>query len=146
MVDISAFAKQIDTDFVTLIDGTCVACGELTLDVSAKNIRQTCFKLRDEPNYHFDMLLDICGVDYLHYGVTEWETDQATRYGFDRGVRRLNQQTDAITCFDPNASSHTFKDPPLQNNAQYPVSKRFAVIYHLLSIKHNHRIRFACFC
>lgn len=144
MVEISEFAKQIDVDFVALIDRAEVACDELTLDVPAKNVRQVCFKLRDEPDYHFDMLIDICGVDYLHYGVTEWETEQATRYGFDRGVRRLNQQTDTITCFDPNGSSHTYQDPPSQAPLQ-PSPKRFAVIYHLLSIKHNHRIRLRAF-
>ncbi|MCD6056356.1 MAG: nuoC [Gammaproteobacteria bacterium] len=129
MTDIASLTEGIKADFETLIERVDLVNSELTVIVPAKHIRQVCLMLRDQKQYHFDMLIDICGVDYLHYGKSEWETNQATRYGFERGVKRLGTEPPA---FDLAAVT----DSPLQ---------RFAVVYHLLSIKHNHRIRLRTF-
>ncbi len=32
--------------------------------------------------------MDVAGVDYLDYGRTEWQAEQATSSGFSRGVNR----------------------------------------------------------
>jgi len=138
MTDIATLGKQIETDFSTLIEGMDIACGELTLAISAKNLRQAALKLRDDEVYHFEVLIDVCGVDYLHYGVAEWETDQATRYGFDRGVRQLGDSATRKTDIDGQS-----KNQNTQNANQ--TSTRFAVVYHLLSVKHNQRIRLRTF-
>ena len=47
-----------------------------------------CRTLRDAPELKFEMLMDVAGVDYLHYGRDEWQTETATRSGFSRGARR----------------------------------------------------------
>ena len=63
-------------------------------------------------------LLDICVVDYLHYGLDEWVGAQSTATGFDRARRSLaNKDVDVNK-----------KD-------------RFVVVYHLLSLSHNQRFR-----
>ena len=37
------------------------------------------------------MLMDLAGVDYLHYGRDDWQTESATRSGFSRArVARSN--------------------------------------------------------
>ena len=33
----------------------------------------------------FEQLMDVCGVDYLHYGEYEWETE-SNRHGFSVAV------------------------------------------------------------
>ena len=66
------------------------------------------------------MLVDICGVDYLTFGSDEWITDSATESGFSRGVERESVILDEADSFDP---------------------ERFAVVYHLLSITYNFRLR-----
>lgn len=63
-------------------------------------------------------LLDICVVDYLHYGIDEWVGVQATATGFDRARCSLGNMD-----FDSGK-----KD-------------RFVVVYHLLSLSHNQRFR-----
>jgi NADH-quinone oxidoreductase subunit C len=78
--------------------------------------------LRDAPEFQFEMLMDLCGVDYLHYGVSDWSTEQATETSFSRGV-------------EPTHSG-------LQISWDKP---RFAVVYHLLSIQHNQRLRLKTF-
>lgn len=95
-----------------------VAYGEVTMTVDSKNILQVCTELRDNPELAFEQLIDLCGVDYLTYGEAEWETSSATGSGFSRGVEEKD-----IT-----------KEPQQGEN-------RFAVVYHLLSIKHNCRLR-----
>ena len=44
------------------------ACGELTLDVMAENWLEVANFLRRDAMTRFEQLIDLCGVDYLHYG------------------------------------------------------------------------------
>lgn len=99
-----------------------ISFDELTLELKPEALRESCYILRDEPELHFSQCIDICGVDYLTYGTSEWETDKATGSGFDRGVER---------------------DEPEQIMV-WP-KPRFAVVYHLLSLQHNQRIRLKVF-
>jgi NADH-quinone oxidoreductase subunit C len=69
-------------------------------------------------------LLDVCGVDYLTYGDVEWDTESATGSGFSRGVERSPVILDESDTFDP---------------------RRFAVVYHLLSLRRNLRLRLRVF-
>lgn len=105
--------------------------GELTIEISAESLRDVSFVLRDEDEFAFEQLIDLCGVDYLHYGVDEWETDEATTDGFSRGV-------------EPTTAAYfTFEEPPPKLSHKGP---RFAVVYHLLSIANNRRLRVRVFC
>ncbi len=94
---------------------------ELTLEVDAENILEVCQKLRDEAALGFEQLSDLCGVDYLRFGKADWETQNTTSTGFSRGV-----------------SQGVYID-------ETDMPDRLAVVYHLLSIKHNHRLRIRCF-
>jgi NADH-quinone oxidoreductase subunit C len=76
------------------------------------------------PEFDFAQLIDVCGVDYLAYGKTEWKTDEATGSGFSRAVTGRIVNEDSFADLE-SADSH----------------RRFAVVYHLLSLNHNHRIR-----
>ena len=89
---------------------------EVTVEVALENLIETLTGLRDKPAFDFDTLIDLCGVDYLGYGESEWKTQSATSSGFTRG------------------SSH--HDLVAENN-----DLRFAVVYHLLSTENNHRLR-----
>lgn len=97
---------------------------EVILEVAAKDIKQVCTMLRDQPEFAFEELIDLCGVDYLAFGNVEWETTGATGTGFSRGVERT-----------PDGASMV---KPAGDNA---ASRRFAVVYHLLSVKNNQRLR-----
>jgi len=94
--------------------------GELEAEVAAVDLLSVCQALRDGSGLEFGMLIDIAGMDYLTYGLDEWRTLEATASGFSRGVER-----GAL----PAAVSE----------------RRFAVVYHLLSVTRNHRLRLKCF-
>ena len=95
-------------------------CGELTIEVGKDDLIAVATALRNEGDFGFEMLMDVCGVDYLSYGSDEWTTSSATGTGYSRGVEREAVILDDADEFDP---------------------RRFAVVYHLLSLQHNLRLR-----
>jgi NADH-quinone oxidoreductase subunit C len=97
--------------------------GELTYEIHADHLLAVAAGLRDHAAFKFDMCMDVCGVDYLEHGRAEWKTDEATSSGFSRGVAR-------------GAARAAVLAP----------GRRFAVVYHLLSIAHNQRLRLRVFC
>jgi len=103
--------------------------GIVSVDVSADHWLEVCRKLRDSEVFAFEQLTDLCGVDYLSYGQTEWETTDATSEGFSRAVE--------------GAGPGRFRwseRPEAEDQKQ-----RFAIIVHLLSFTHNRRLRLRCF-
>lgn len=111
-----------------------LALGELTLEVPGRSWLDVCNYLRHDSQTLFEQLSDLCGVDYAAYGQAEWDT-QASSTGFSRAVEGSN--TDP---FDFNQTK-TQANPTVAETG-----KRFAVVIHLLSIKHNLRIRLRTFC
>jgi NADH-quinone oxidoreductase subunit C len=110
--------------FAEQIDEVSEAQGEVTIEVDAQYLLDISQLLRDEAPFQFDMLMDLCGVDYTDYGLVEWVTDMATEEGFSRGV-------------EPQAQR--------QRIARWD-KPRFAVVYHLLSTTLNQRLRMRVFC
>ncbi len=91
--------------------------GEVTMTVPREDLLDTLFELYGQaPVFGFEQLIDLCGVDYSTYGQVEWETNSASSTGFGRGVNR-DAEIDAQK------------------------ADRFAVVYHLLSIENNVRLR-----
>jgi NADH-quinone oxidoreductase subunit C len=127
--------RDLDTLITECMDEKCVrlpsAVGQLTYQVAPDDLIACASKLRDEPDLGFEMLIDLCGVDYLGYGRDEWHTEEASGTGFSRGVDR-----------DPQAPVARLGDV----EAEYQAPQRFAVVYHLLSIRHNRRLRLKVFC
>ena len=103
---------------------------EITAELAAADLIAVATALRDEPGFRFSELIDLCGVDYLGYGQTEWETDTAGGDGFSRGV-----EGQAMGRFDWAGRPRGNDEP-----------RRFAAVIHLLSIEHNRRLRLRVFC
>jgi NADH-quinone oxidoreductase subunit C len=123
--------KQISEQIGDKISATQIAFQELTIEVVAENLLEVCQFLKETPSLKFEMLMDVCGVDYLDYGVSEWTTFESTKTGFSRGVER--RESSPIEKVNLNSVEKTWDKP------------RFAVVYHLLSITHNHRLRLKVF-
>lgn len=113
-------AARLDERFGDQVERVASTCGELTIEVGKDDLIPVATALRNESEFGFEMLMDVCGVDYLNYGIAEWTTNSATDSGFSRGVERQTVILDEAEEFDP---------------------RRFAVVYHLLSIRHNTRLR-----
>lgn len=97
-----------------------VALGQVTLEAPRDRWAETARILRDEDPFAFEQLIDVCGVDYSTYGQSDWETNQASAAGFSRGV-------------GAGGTMPTWR------------GERFAVVYHLLSYRHNQRLRVRVF-
>jgi NADH-quinone oxidoreductase subunit C len=104
--------------------------GELAFDVAPDAIVAVGRALRDDARLRFQVLVDVSGIDYLSYGRDEWNTHSATGTGFSRGVSgRYRAEAPG-------------EPPP---SAPAP-ERRFAVVYQLLSIAHNRRVRLRTYC
>ncbi len=102
-----------------------VLCAEVHVD----HVLEVARTLRDDPVFSFEQLTDLCGVDYLGFGQSEWQTTDAAFEGYSRGVEGLGP------------GRFKWKDLPESGD----IEQRFAVIIHLLSVKHNRRLRLRSF-
>jgi NADH-quinone oxidoreductase subunit C len=115
----------------TLLDAR-VAVGEVTVEVAPQDLIATATALRDEQAFRFEQLIDVCGVDYLAYGETEWATDETTSSGYSRGVEA--RAAGRLPMLDDDLSVETLQK-----------DRRFAAVYHLLSVSGNRRLRLKVF-
>ena len=60
--------------------------GIVTIEVDVDAWLEVCRALRDEQDFSYEQLTDLCGVDYLSYGQSEWDTTGASAEGYGRGV------------------------------------------------------------
>ena len=90
-------------------------CGQPCMEVDPARVLEVCRALRDD--FAFSQLSDLCGVDYSAWGQGDWGTRETSHTGFSRArARHRNQPSDGL-----------------------------AVVYHLLSLKHNQRLRLRAF-
>jgi NADH-quinone oxidoreductase subunit C len=123
----ASLAGAIEGKLGSRVERLPTTTGELGYRVDPNNLLEVARTLRDEPELKFEILIDVCGLDYHSYGRDEWQTSSATETGFSRGRLR--------------------GAPPAEDveRAAYEPPARFAVVYHLLSITHNHRLRLKTF-
>jgi len=133
----SQFVSQLETFFATdrLVSVTETG-GMVTLEISPEHWLDVARDLRDHDEFLFTQLSDLCGMDYLSWGQSEWATESASNDGFSRavsgeGAGRFDWSQRPQAVFDRN------------NEDGHPA--RFAAVVHLLSIEHNRRIRIRCF-
>ncbi len=121
-LNVNEIAEQLETRFAGRFTQCRVAFDEVTLEVPAEQSFEVLKALRDDESLAFDQLIDVCGVDYSTFGQSEWETQQVSSSGFARGREDIT-----------DAASEKFE-------------KRFAAVYHLMSVQKNHRLRVKVFC
>jgi NADH-quinone oxidoreductase subunit C len=125
-------ADRLRARFADRVDNLSVSHGQAAVEVAPAHLVDVCEALRDEADFRFEQLTDLCGVDLLGYGEGEWATsDTATGQGFSRGVTG-------------HAASGRFGWADRPGQAQF--LRRFASVAHLLSLEHNVRLRVRSFC
>jgi NADH-quinone oxidoreductase subunit C len=95
------------------------------IHVDRAKITEVALLLRDDPELAFDLLLDVTAIDY--FGQPDdfeirrevWDRDRAT-------MRRLPSRRHQVTLPPPGPEP------------------RFAVVYHMTSTAHRHRLRIKC--
>jgi NADH-quinone oxidoreductase subunit C len=124
-------ADTLRAEFGDKLETLVVAYDEVTAEVASENLLEVATALRDNAAFQFEQLLDLCGVDYSQYGQVEWQTEDASRAGFSRGVDDV--ATMGRLQFGDELDSLT------------PPGRRFAAVYHLISYAHNLRLRLRVF-
>ena len=92
------------------------------IKIDQVELSNVCKILKTDSDLDYSMLIDVCAVDYLTYGETDWTTNDAANSGYSRAVKQT---------IIPEADE-TF-------------TKRFAVFYQLLSLSYNKRLTLKVF-
>jgi len=99
--------------------------GQLTLTIERNMLLDLGRQLRDHPSMEFEQLIDLCGVDYSQYGYGEGGLPIETSSG--------QQQLGEYIPEPARETGHRWQGP------------RFAVVYQLLGLTHNTRLRLRVF-
>jgi NADH-quinone oxidoreductase subunit C len=133
----AAFAERLRARFDGAEISVAQPRGEVGIVFSTDTWHDGCRALRDE--FGFELLADLCGIDYLGYGSDEWDTEVSSE-GYSRGVegrgpgRFKYGETTSRQALQPEDSVIT------------PVpQRRFAAVAQLLSVQHNRRVRVTCY-
>lgn len=132
MTESVSLAIRLRERFSGVLAACHESCHEVTVVLTPADLKMTCLSLRDEPAFEFKQLIDVTVVDYLTYGKSDWETQSATSEGFDRGVESLNL-------------SPCGRGRCVFTSGEGASTSRFAVVYHLLSLTNNQRLRIKVF-
>jgi NADH-quinone oxidoreductase subunit C len=123
---IEALAHEVDAQLQGRATRAPGLATELTIEVAAASLLDGARVLRDA--LAFDTLIDVTVVDYSQFRLETWQTHSATDTGFSRA--RI-----------PPAPAEEHTPPP-----RPAAGARFAVVYHLLSVSANRRIRVRVKC
>ena len=129
--DLHHLGSELKRVFTVSLRSVEIEHNEITVAVKANELIQILEQLKSNEIFKFDQLIDLAGIDYLEFGTDEWNTDTATSSGFSRGVEK--------TSF----GRFTFDDAKQDTKTDGP---RYAVVYHLLSVANNLRLRVKVFC
>ena len=86
---------------------------------------------QDNDHIKFESLSDIIAVDYSDYGISEWNAKDANNKGYSRGIKK------------DSSGRYTYEST--KTNYNQPI-KRFALIYNLLSVSSNVRLKVKIYC
>jgi NADH-quinone oxidoreductase subunit C len=123
------FVEKLAAVFQGRLDRVIELRDEITLEVPPAHYKAVLTALRDNPEFGFEQMIDLCGVDYLSFGDSEWDTTDVSSQGFSRGVE------------GEGPGRFAWQERP----QHIDMAKRFAVVVHLLSVRHNRRIRVRSF-
>lgn len=130
MSEPETLARRLEVQLGSKVVSCVEANGETTIEVLPENWLAVARILRDDSAWQFEQCVDVCGVDYLSFGQTEWDTTDVTFEGFSRGVE------------GKGAGRFDWAHRPRHTD----IPRRFAVVVHLLSITNNERLRMRAFC
>lgn len=70
---LETLSQNLKKHFGEKLKSQKLALGEVTIEVGADDYLGVMTALRNEPELHFEELIDLCGVDYSTYGEGVWQ-------------------------------------------------------------------------
>jgi NADH-quinone oxidoreductase subunit C len=126
------------------IAGFSTARGEVTVVVKPEHLLAVATDLRDAAGLKFEQLVDLCGVDYGSYGEVAWTGTPLSEGAAGAPLGGPAPETDRSPAIDEHAPKSV--EGRARERELIPAGARFAVVYHLLSVSLNQRVRLRVFC
>lgn len=136
-------------------DGFAVSgeLGEITLRVPAAKMTRALRTLRDNPDFQFAQLTDLCGVDYSEYangrrGLFPSDALHDNEYHNTQPDAESGPGPEPVSESGGESVSESGGDADSKSGGEKGGKKgaRFAVVYHLLSLEKNRRLRIRVSC
>jgi len=128
---LNKLGSELQATFADAIHTIELHFNEVTISVDSEHLLEVLAKLQTAEVFKFDQLIDLSGIDYLEFGTDEWNTETASSSGFSRGVEKAS------------FGRFTFDDAKKNTTME---GERYAVVYHLLSVVNNQRVRVKTYC
>ncbi|MFQ5470370.1 MAG: NADH-quinone oxidoreductase subunit C [Gammaproteobacteria bacterium] len=75
--DLQSLKSHVQNKFGDILEACDIVASELTIQVPSSKIHDVCRVLHDADEFLFEILIDLCGVDYLEY---EGQSGHPSRY------------------------------------------------------------------
>ena len=69
-------ADSLRNRFSGMFDECFISTGQLNFVVKKQNLIEVCTALRDESEFSFEEMIDLCGVDYSEYAGGDWKGER----------------------------------------------------------------------
>ena len=85
-VSLQTLSAHVSEALTDKIQQSQIALNELTIELLPEDLLEISTFLRDDAVCGFEQLIDVCGVDYLAYGESEWDVGGSSfsRWGKQR--------------------------------------------------------------
>ena len=117
--------------------------GEVTVVVAPGDLPAVATALRDTPQLKFEQLIDLCGLDYSSYGKAALE--ESAEVEADAPTGGAAPAEGAAPGIDGSLPERAEAAAQVRREESPLMGRRFAVVYHLLSVTHNWRLRVRVF-
>ena len=117
--------------------------GEVTVVVAPVDLPAVATALRDMPQLKFEQLIDLCGVDYSSYGKAAVE--EQAEVEADAPTGGAAPAEGAAPGIDGSLPERAEAAAQVRREESPLMGRRFAVVYHLLSVTQNWRLRVRVF-
>ena len=116
--------EKLQTRFGDALRECALNYREITIEIPPERAIEIFTALRDEADFAFEQVVDVCGVDYAAHGDVEWATDESSSTGFSRGVepRAIGRGPAAIQHVAGRLSPARAASPPFINCCRFPAT------------------------
>ena len=118
--------------------------GEVTIVVRPEQLIEAATALRDTTQLKFEQLIDLCGVDFGSYGKATWE-GEPEEVEADAPTGGTAPVAGAAPGIDGTLAERAEPATQALIDESPLMGRRFSVVYHLLSVTHNWRVRMRVF-
>ena len=138
MEELKNIINVLEKNFSNIVKTYVNDVSELVVEVSLAHLVDLCSFLKNDPSCKFEQLIDLCGVDYLHYGLDETKTSDTAFNPVGANISDEPDESNVSTVSDkpniPNTINASEENDVLMGTLNTMVRKRLGDVSVLLHV------------